>query len=54
MKNPYAWLATILLTLGIYALWAAPQALHRGNRGLSYVLIIIAMIMFNRLQGKRS
>jgi uncharacterized membrane protein len=54
MKNPYALFATILLVLGIYALWAAPQALHRGNLMLFFVLIIAALIMFNRLQGKRS
>ena len=55
MKNPYALFAAILLVLAVYALfWAAPQALHRGNLALFFVLIVAALIFFNRLQGKRS
>jgi uncharacterized membrane protein len=55
MKNPNTLFATILFVLGIFALFKlAPQALHRGNLALFFVLIIAALIMFNRLQGKRS
>jgi hypothetical protein len=54
MKNPFALLAATLLCLGILALYLAPQALHRGNITLFFVLIIAAVIFFNRLQGKRS
>jgi Na+/melibiose symporter-like transporter len=54
MNNPYTLFAAILLALAAYALWAAPQALHRGNVALFFVLIVAALIFFNRLQGKRS
>jgi tetratricopeptide (TPR) repeat protein len=54
MKNPYFLFGAILLVLAVYALWAAPQALHRGNLTLFFVLIVAALIFFNRLQGKRS
>jgi NADH:ubiquinone oxidoreductase subunit 3 (subunit A) len=54
VKNPYTLLAIIFLCLGVPALYLAPQALHRGNRGLSFILIIMALIFFSRLQGKRS
>jgi len=54
MKNPFALLAATLLCLGILALYLAPQAFHRGNIALFFVLIIIALIFWNRLQGKRS
>jgi len=54
MKNPYALFAAILFVLAVYALWAAPQALHRGNLALFFVLVFAALIFFNRVQGKRS
>ena len=55
MKNPYALFTAILLVLAVYALfWAAPHALHRGNLMLFFVLIVGALVFFNRLQGKRS
>ncbi len=54
MKNPFSFLAVIFLCLGVLALYLAPQALHRGNIALFFVLIIAALIFWNRLQGKRS
>jgi lipopolysaccharide export LptBFGC system permease protein LptF len=54
MKNLSSPLAVIFLCLGILALCLAPQALHRGDMLSSFVLIIIALIFWNRLQGKRS
>ena len=54
MKNPYALLGVILFSLGLLALYLAPKALHRGNVGLFLVLIVAAVIFWNRLQGKRS
>ena len=54
MKNPFALLAASLVCLGILALYLAAQAFHRGNIALFFVLIIIALIFWNRLQGKRS
>jgi asparagine N-glycosylation enzyme membrane subunit Stt3 len=53
MKNLYALLFATFFCLGILALYLAPQALHRGNLALFFVLIIAAMILFNRLQDKR-
>jgi hypothetical protein len=40
----------ILLCLTAYALYAAPDALHRGERALSFLLIVIALIFWKRLQ----
>ncbi len=54
MKNPFALLGATFLCLGILALYPAPQALHRGNIALFFILLIIALIFWNRLQGKRS
>jgi NADH:ubiquinone oxidoreductase subunit 3 (subunit A) len=54
MKNRFSLLAVIFLCLGFLALYLAPQALHRGNIALFFVLIIAALIFWNRLQGKRS
>jgi hypothetical protein len=54
MKNPYALLFATLLCLGLLALYLAPQALHRGNVALFFVLLAAALIFFNRLHGKRS
>ena len=52
--KPYALLFATFFCLGILALYLAPQALNRGNVMLFFVLMIAAMILFNRLQGKRS
>jgi hypothetical protein len=54
MKNPFLLFSIILLCLAGYALYAAQDAFHRGERGLSFILIFIALIFWNRLQGKRS
>ena len=54
MKNPFFVFSIILFCLAGYALYAAQDAFHRGERALSFVLIFIALIFFNRLQGKRS
>lgn len=54
MKNSYAFLTATFLCLAILALYLAPQALHRGDIALFFVLIITALIFWNRLQGKRS
>ena len=53
MKNRYPLLFATFVGLAVLALYLAPQALHRGNIALFLVLIVAAMILFNR-QSKRS
>jgi asparagine N-glycosylation enzyme membrane subunit Stt3 len=54
MKNPGSFLAVTFLWLALLALSLATHAFHRGNIALFVVLIFAAVILFNRLQGKRS
>jgi hypothetical protein len=54
MKNPFALFAIILSCLAVYALYASHGAYQRDERMAGFVLLIIAMIFLNRLQGKRS
>jgi hypothetical protein len=54
MKNPFVLFSVILFFLAIYALYASAGATQRGERALAFILLWIAMIFFNRLQGKRS
>ena len=52
MKNPFFVFSIILVCLAGYALYAAQDALHRGERGLAFIMIIIAMIFWKKVQGK--
>lgn len=54
MKNSYAFLTATFLCLVILALYLVSQALPRGDITLFLVLIITALIFWNRLQEKRS
>jgi hypothetical protein len=54
MKNPFVLFSVILFFLAIYALYASNSAAQRGERATAFILLWIAMIFFNRLQGKRS
>jgi len=52
MKNPLWLYGAILVCLAAWALYAAQDAFHRGERSLAFILIIIAMIFWKRLQRK--
>ena len=54
MKDPRVLFAAIFLCLGILALTLAPRAYLRGDLGCGFVLLIAAVLFFNRWQGKRS
>jgi hypothetical protein len=50
MKKQISLFIIILLCLTAYALYTAQDALHRGERMLSFVMILIALIFWKRLQ----
>jgi hypothetical protein len=50
MKKQIPLFIIILLGLTAYALYAAQDALHRGERALFFVMLIIALIFWKKLQ----
>lgn len=54
MKDPWAMIAATFLCLGVLAVTMAPEAYRRGDLLGSFVLLIAAVLFFNRWQGKRS
>ena len=50
MKKQIPLFIIILLGLTAYALYAAQDALHRGERALFFVMLIIALIFWRKLQ----
>jgi hypothetical protein len=54
MKDPRVLFAATFLCLGILALTLAPRAYLRGDLLGGFVLLIAAVLFFNRWQGKRS
>jgi hypothetical protein len=54
MKNPYALFGIVLSCLAAYALYASHSAYQRGEWTGAFVLLIIATIFVNRIQGQRS
>ncbi len=54
MKNPYLLIPVTFLCLAILALYLVPEAFHRGDRAGSFILLVIAMIFFKRVQSRRS
>ena len=53
MENPFALYSAILVCLAGLALSLAPQALHRGDIAGSFILLVIAMIFWKRVQARR-
>lgn len=50
MKKQVPLFIIILLCLTAYALYAAQDALHRGERALFFVMLITALIFWKKLQ----
>ena len=50
MKKQIPLFIIILLCLTLYAVYAAQHALHRGERALFFVMLIIALIFWKRIQ----
>jgi hypothetical protein len=50
MKKQIPLFIIILLCLTAYAVYAAQDALHRGERALFFVMLIIALIFWKRIQ----
>ena len=50
MKKQIPLFVIILLCLTAYAQFAAQDALHRGERTLSFVMIVVALIFWKKLQ----
>jgi len=53
MKNPFVLYSAILVGLAGLALSMAPQALHRGDIAGCFILLVIAMIFWKRVQAPR-
>jgi len=50
MKNLVPPLVIVFLGLFAYSLYAAQDAMHRGERALAFILIVIALIFWKRIQ----
>lgn len=54
MKDPRAMFGATFLCLGVLAVTVAPRVYLRGDLLGSFVLLIAAVLFFNRWHGKRS
>jgi len=54
MKNPYILIPVTFTCLALLALYLAPQAYHRDDLAGGFILLVIAMIFFKRVQSRRS
>jgi hypothetical protein len=50
MNKPIPLFIVILLCLTAYSLYAAQDAMHRGERGLCFIMLIIALIFWKKIQ----
>ncbi len=50
MKKQIPLLIVVLLGLTLYSLYAAQDSLHRGERALAFIMLIIALIFWKKIQ----
>lgn len=53
MKNPFAVFSAILVFLAGVSLALSSQAFHRGEVTASFVLLVIAVIFWKRVEAHR-